>query len=252
MHFLQNAYDNNVVAALPGKSKHNEIIVFCAHYDHVGTARSNPYRSPYKPFTPPDGDNIYNGANDNASGVAAMLALAKYFGRQKNNERTILFIAFSAEELGTVGSTEFVTSINPEYFKAVINLEMLGRTHSRSKNRPYMTGYALSDLFSIMNNELAAVDENKYGKEYFREDPYPVEDLFARSDNFPFAKLGIPAHTIMAGSPGDGTYHSFADEYETLNINAMSEFVRAIALAARPLLNGSATPQRIDTRKLPN
>ncbi|HYF32847.1 MAG TPA: M20/M25/M40 family metallo-hydrolase [Chitinophagaceae bacterium] len=244
-------FSYNVVAALPGKSRHKEIVIFCAHYDHIGTQHALHNQSRDKP-TDPDGDIIYNGANDNASGVAAMLALAKYYGELKNNERTILFIAFSAEEIGLIGSSEFVANINPDFFTAVINLEMLGRTTPRSKNRPYITGHQYSDLITIFNGALAHTDLKKYGTDYFRKDPYQEEQLFARSDNYPFARLGIPAHTVMSGSPLDHEYHSVNDEYESLNIKAMTEFVRAIALAATPLVNGTATPKRINPKRIPD
>lgn len=249
-HSLYGTVANNVVAALPGKSRTNEIVVFCAHYDHIGTEATNPNRISSGKAAGVSDDKIFNGANDNASGVAAMLAIAKYYGRLKNNERTILFIAFSGEEIGLAGSRAFIGDINADYFTAVINLEMLGRTSLRSKGRPYITGNQYSDLITILNNELEAADPKKYRKDYFRKDPYGGENLFMRSDNIPFAELGIPAHTIMAGSPIDDEYHSVDDEYESLNIKAMTEFVQAIALATRPIVDGSLTPRRINPKRL--
>ena len=246
----------NIVAALPGKSKPNELIIFSAHYDHVGTKEIN-FQGRKGAGV---GDSIYNGANDNASGVAAMIALARYFGQLKNNERTILFIAFSAEELGLIGSRALASDLNPNNIVAMLNLEMLGGrgvamidrevpTYLGRGNygKPYITGHKHSDLFNIMNTELSAINRKKYGKNFFGIDN---ESLFYRSDNLPFAEQGVPAHTIMAGSSLDMRYHSVDDEVETLNIRKMAETVQAIALAARPLINGTATPTRIDPRKL--
>ncbi len=79
----------NVIGVLEGKFKRSEAIIFCAHYDHVGI----------------ENREVYNGANDNASGVTALIVLAEYFSKRKDNERTIIFCGFSGEELGLFGSS---------------------------------------------------------------------------------------------------------------------------------------------------
>ncbi|MGB8194249.1 MAG: M20/M25/M40 family metallo-hydrolase [Chitinophagaceae bacterium] len=230
----------NVIAELPGKTKRDEVIVFCAHYDHVGTDSLNPYPVMDGRASQP-GDTIYNGANDNASGVAGIIALAKYFGRLKNNERTILFIAFSGEELGMRGSYEFVKNIKRENFKAVLNLEMLGRSASGEYGKPYITGARFSDLPAILNKGLENANRKIYSKGYF-EDDIVANDLFYRSDNLPFAELNITAHTIMAGGPSDPHYHSVEDELETLNSKQIADIVLALALGSAGLIDGSVTP----------
>ena len=90
----------NVVGILPGKSKKKEIVIFSAHYDHLGVGK-------------PDekGDSIFNGANDDASGTTAVLMLADYFAKKKNNERTLVFATFTAEEIGEFGSQYFSRSV---------------------------------------------------------------------------------------------------------------------------------------------
>lgn len=232
---------NNVVAVLPGKSKPEELIIFSAHFDHVGTEGTNPY--PYiKSKNPERGDKIYNGANDNASGVSALIALARYFGALHNNERTILFVAFNGEELGMLGSTALASAMNPESIVAVINLEMLGGHSKESFGWPFITGHKYTNLREILNKELSKANRAKFGKAFFSGD---TEMLFARSDNFPFAQQGIPAHTIMAGSTLDDRYHTPEDEAETLNINRMTELIRAIALAVTSLVDGRIKPSRI-------
>jgi Iap family predicted aminopeptidase len=241
---VQNTKAYNIIAALPGKSKPDELIIFSAHYDHIGTKSTYNLKGQNSIDAR---DTIYNGANDNASGVSAMIALARYYGQLKNNERTILFIAFSGEELGLMGSRAFATHINPHNIVAMLNLEMLGGHAWGSYGKPFITGHKFSNLYTILNNELSTLDRKKYGKNFFGIDR---ESLFHRSDNYPFAEMGVPAHTIMAGSTLDRRYHGMEDEVETLNIKKMAEVVRAIALAARPLIDGSVTPSRINPRQL--
>ncbi len=85
----------NVVGILPGKSRKDEYVIFSGHYDHIGIGKAQ------------NGDSIYNGANDDAAGTTAVIMLAKYFAAQKNNERTLVFAAFTAEEVGGFGSQYF-------------------------------------------------------------------------------------------------------------------------------------------------
>src|SRR5688572_19818238 len=143
-------YGYNVMAGLQGKSKPGELIIFSAHYDHIGTWKTNPY----PPLKPEQGnDTIYNGANDNASGVVALLRLAKYFAGQGNNERTLLFIAFGAEELGLLGSQVLANNVEADSVKAIINIEMIGRSDLMG-GRPFLTGDNFSNLYSILNKQL--------------------------------------------------------------------------------------------------
>lgn len=83
----------------------------------------------------------------------------------------------------------------------------------------------------------------QYGKRYFRGDPFPEENLFARSDNYPFSRRNIIAHTIMTSSPTDPYYHSLNDEWDKLDYNFMTEVVKAIALGATGLVDGSDKPE---------
>ena len=85
----------NVVGVLPGKTRKDEYVIFSGHYDHLGVGK------------PMNGDSIYNGANDDAAGITAVIMLAKYFKALGNNERTIVFAAFTAEEMGGLGSQYF-------------------------------------------------------------------------------------------------------------------------------------------------
>ena len=140
---------------LPGKSKKNEVVIFSAHYDHLGIGQ-------------PDerGDSIYNGANDDASGSTAVLMLAKYFSKVNNNERTLLFVTFTAEEIGGFGSQYFSKQIDPEKAVAMFNIEMIGTESKWGENSAYITGYEKSDFGKILQRNL-----NGSGF-HFEPDPY--------------------------------------------------------------------------------
>ena len=231
----------NVIGFLPGTNSLLPALVFSAHYDHVGTVSTNPYTDEEK--RPMFGDTTFNGANDNASGTAALISLAHYFGTIKGNTRPIFFIAFSGEELGLIGSRYFLSRIpDPSIIACVLNLEMLGRGR-----RPFITGSEYGNLQNLLNKELARVDKKRYGKNFFMRDRYPDEQLFKRSDNYPFAQFQIPAHTIMVTSSADRFYHSVDDEPKTLDFHLVQIVTRAIALAVAPMVEGRITPRRIYT-----
>ena len=114
-------------------------------------------------------DTIYNGANDNASGVAAVISLAKYFKALDNNERTLLFIAFTGEELGLLGSEFLANEFEPDSIVAVINIEMIGRSEYKNP-KPYITGYEYSDLKKLLNKNYQEFGD-KTEKEFFKSRP---------------------------------------------------------------------------------
>ena len=101
VHEITESKLANVVGVLPGKSKAGEFVVFSGHYDHLGIGK------------PDNGDSIYNGANDDAAGTTAVIMLAKYFKALGNNERTLVFAAFTAEEVGGFGSQYFSRQFDP-------------------------------------------------------------------------------------------------------------------------------------------
>lgn len=240
----------NVMGVLKGTSEPDELIIFCAHYDHVGTKSTNPFDISRSSRSIRHGDTIYNGANDNASGVSALIHLARYFGQLGNNKRTIIFIAFSGEELGLKGSLGTVSLFKPEEVIAVINIEMIGRPISKKGRKAFITGSNLSNLQKLFNKKLYESDKELYGKKFFTPDPFPDANLFQRSDNYWFAMKGIPSHTIMACGPDDIYYHSPADETATLNFTLMESLVRAIAISTSILVEGTATPSRLNTHDI--
>ena len=240
----------NVIGGLKGNSKPDDLVIFCAHYDHVGTKSTNPFNLYTSGGSVRRGDTIYNGANDNASGVSALIHLARYFGQLKNNERTIVFIAFSGEELGLKGSLNLVPLLKPEQVVAVVNIEMIGRSISKKKRKPFITGSNLSDFQKLLNKKLYETNSELYGKKFFIPDPFPEAKLFTRSDNYWFALKGIPAHTIMGCGADDKYYHSPSDETSTLDFNLMETVVKAIAISSSILVDGTATPSRLKPERI--
>ena len=223
---------SNVVAVLPGKSRKNEIVVFSGHYDHLGVGKPNAA-----------GDSIYNGANDDAAGTTAVMILADYFAKLKNNERTLMFVAFTAEETGGYGSQYFSKQLDADKVVAMFNLEMIGTESKWGKNSAYITGYEKSDFGKILQSNLM-------GSAFrFEPDPYPKENLFYRSDNATLAALGVPAHTISTSKmDNEPTYHKQTDDIASIDINNMTEIIKAIALSSKTIISGKDTPSRVDKK----
>lgn len=218
----------NVIGVLEGKSKKDEFVVISAHYDHLGIDNTLV------------GDSIYNGANDNASGVTAMLVLAEYFKNKDINERSILFVAFTAEELGLLGSNFFGTQIIPEQIIAGINIEMIGKESSFGPNTAWLTGFERSDFGKIIQKNLQGSDYNVY------PDPYLNFRLFFRSDNASLARLGVPAHTFSTTQVDiDKEYHKVSDEIESLNIETITKTIKAISVGITSIVDGTDRPTRI-------
>jgi Zn-dependent M28 family amino/carboxypeptidase len=233
----------NIVAALAGKSKAKELVIFSAHYDHIGTLSHTLQHKMPENGNPEDGDEIYNGANDNASGISALIHLAQYYAKYPQRERTILFIAFSGEEEGLLGSKVLAEAFDPKVITAMVNMDMIGRPREGRDRNPFITGFDQSNLARILNKNLHD-RASQYGKKYFEPDPFYEDNLYRRSDNFPFAAKGIVAHTIMTSAPNDKYYHSLNDEWEKLDYDYMADVVKAIALATTGLVNGSDSPKK--------
>jgi Zn-dependent M28 family amino/carboxypeptidase len=218
----------NVVGMLPGKSKPNEQVIFSGHYDHLGIGK------------PVEGDSIFNGANDDASGITSMLLLAQHFAKQKNNARTLLFAAFTAEESGGFGATYFSRQLNPEEVMAMFNIEMVGTESKWGRNSAYITGFEKSSMGTILQAALKGT-----GFEFY-PDPYPQQQLFYRSDNATLARLGVPAHTISTSKMDvEPHYHKPSDEVKTLDMENLAQVTEAIAKSAATIISGKETPTRV-------
>ncbi len=234
---LTEQHLKNVVGIIPGKSKKDEFVVFSGHYDHLGIGK------PDKNM-----DSIYNGANDDAAGTTAVMMLAKFFSAQKDNERSLVFVAFTAEEIGGYGSRYFSKQMNADKVMAMFNIEMIGTESKWGTNSAYITGYEKSDMGKILQANLTG------SKFHFEPDPYPKQNLFYRSDNATLAALGVPAHTIstskMEEAPNDEpNYHKQSDEIGTLDMNNMAEIIKAVALSSKSIVSGKDTPARVEKLK---
>lgn len=223
----------NVAGYIPGR-KSDEQVIFGAHYDHIGITRAV------------ESDSIGNGANDNASGVTGVIQLARYFAESPKPERSLYFVAFTAEELGGMGSEYFTGTINPDQVAAMFNIEMIGKAPLDGPNSAWITGFDYSDFGKILQ-EYSSGDTTFT----FIPDPYTNFNLFYRSDNIILARKGIPAHTISTTPlSADNDYHTATDEFTTLDLRHLNNTIRAIARAARGIVSGEATPARIDTTLL--
>ena len=225
----------NVVGILPGKSKKDEYVIFSGHYDHLGV---NAQRAV-------NGDSIFNGANDDAAGTTAVIILAKYFKALGNNERTIVFAGFTAEEVGGFGSQYFSRQFDAAKVMAMFNIEMIGTESKWGKNSAYITGYEKTDMGAIMQKNLEGTGFTFY------PDPYPQQGLFTRSDNATLARLGVPAHTISTSKmDSEPNYHKVSDQIETLDMDNMSMIIKSIALSSRSIVAGKDTPTRVNINEL--
>jgi Zn-dependent M28 family amino/carboxypeptidase len=215
----------NVVGYVEGNDNRlkDEIIVIGAHYDHIG------YRS--KPI---EGDSIGNGANDNATGTAAVVALANYFSKRKNNKRSLVFALFSGEEMGLRGSRHLAERMKTENTNiyTVINFEMLGVPLTDRDYDVFATGYDLSNLAEKLN---------KYAgyKLVGKSDVAAQYNLFKRSDNYPFYEaFKVPSHTISSCDLTNfDFYHHVDDEPDKMNYDHMASAIKKLAPVIEAMSN---------------
>jgi Zn-dependent M28 family amino/carboxypeptidase len=214
----------NVVGFIEGNDPElkKEFIILGAHYDHIGFGEEV------------DGDTIANGANDDATGVAAVLAMARYFATKKNNKRSILFTLYSGEEMGLLGSKHLAARLKEQEINlyTMINFEMIGVPMVDKDYNAYFTGYELSNMATKMNDY---VNYNLLGllpkaKEF---------QLFYRSDNYSFYKaFNKPSHAI---STFDFTnfdhYHKVGDEADKMDYEFMADLVNRLIPAFETMSN---------------
>lgn len=232
-HSFEEVKMTNVVGLLTGKSRKEEQVIFSGHYDHLGLGKAV------------NGDSIYNGANDDAAGTTAVIMLAKHFKQQGGNERTLVFAAFTAEEIGGFGATYFSRQFDPAKVAAMFNIEMIGTESKWGKNSAYITGFEKTDMGAILQRNLEGTGFT------FHPDPYPDQQLFYRSDNATLARLGVPAHTISTSKmDSEKYYHTVDDEIETLDMDNMAAIIRAIAQSSRSIVAGKDTPSRVKAEDL--
>jgi len=223
----------NVAGQITGTEYPDEYVLFTAHYDHIGI------------LNPVQGDSIANGADDNASGTTAVIALAEYFKELGPQSRTTVFVAFTAEEIGGYGSQHFSRQMDPEQVVAMFNIEMIGKPSKFGPNTAFMTGFNMTDMGAIMQQTLEDTPYMVY------PDPYPEQNLFFRSDNATLARQGVPAHSFSSVEiDKDTLYHTVNDELQYVDLEHLTNMIRAIGLSSREIVSAEATPTRIDPAKL--
>jgi len=174
---------HNVVALVPGKTHPDETVIYSAHWDHLGIGKPDS-----------NGDTIYNGALDNASGISHLIEQGRAFAKGPRPDRSVVFLAVTAEEKGLLGSEYYAA--NPLYplgkTVGVLNTDSMG-LWGPAKNFS-ISGTAKLDLLDDL------VAEGKKEGRYFTADPHPESGGFYRSDHFSFAKVGVPAISFKSGN----------------------------------------------------
>jgi Zn-dependent M28 family amino/carboxypeptidase len=193
---------HNVVGMLPGKKYPDETVIYSAHWDHLGVGKPDA-----------NGDNIYNGAVDNGTGISQLIEQARAFTRGPRPDRSVVFLAVTAEEKGLLGSEYYAT--HPLYPLAktagVLNTDSMG-VWGPEKNFS-ISGTARLDLLDDL------IAEGKREGRYFTPDPHPESGGFYRSDHFSFAKQGVPAISFKPGNDlvtgGTARGEALAADYTT-------------------------------------
>jgi len=231
----------NVMALLPGSAKPDEAIVYMAHWDHLGKHEGEP------------GDNIYNGAIDNATGVAGILEIAEKFVKSAQPMRSVLFLAVTLEESGLLGSKYYVAhpSVPLNKTVAVINIDAMS-TYGKSKDM-VVTGLGSSELEDI----LKAITDGQ-GRVLHAE-ATPESGFYFRSDHFNFAKAGVPAlsaeggEDLVVGGAEAGRkasedyttnrYHKPADEFDpNWNLEGVMQDLETLYSVGQTLADGEQWP----------
>lgn len=219
----ERRFTYNAVGYLPGQDPAAGALLISAHLDHLGTAPRMP------------GDNIYNGANDDAAGTTAVLELAHALAAGPRLRRSILFVCYGSEELGDLGSTYFGEHppVPLKNLVANLELEMIGNQDPKMpKGVLLLTGWERSNLGSELKAHGALLGP----------DPHPEEHSFERSDNYALALKGVVAHTAYGWS-APPTYHHPNDDLEHLDVPFMTGAIQSLVEPVRWLATDSFVPR---------
>jgi len=225
----------NVLGSLTGSDRdlQKEIVIIGAHYDHIGMMQAVA------------GDSIANGANDNATGTASVLEIARLMKQMDFNRRTVVFALFSAEEKGLLGSKHLAKRMKKEGFDvvAVLNFEMTGTPMIDQPYAAYLTGYDMSNMGDVFNSK--SLDGKATGK----LEKAAEFNLFKRSDNYPFfQEFNVPAQTF---STFDFTnfdhYHKVGDEFSQVDTDHMAQVVNTLMPGVFEVVNG----ERLALKEIP-
>lgn len=215
------------------KGKTDKYLGFSGHFDHIGTNNKS-------------GDNIYNGADDDASGITTLVGIADYF-RNKKPEFSMVFMAFNGEEKGMLGSKAISTdkNLDPIYnnLSALFNFEMVATESEFGKNALFITGDEFSDLDELFN-------QNAANGLKIHPDPYASEQLFYRSDNVSFVKKKIIAHSISTADMSKiKHYHQVNDDVSVVDFNNLTQIINNFGKTLDKLSPKNFTPKYNDKVK---
>jgi hypothetical protein len=214
----------NVVGILRGSDTktQQDAILLTAHLDHLGIGPAV------------NGDSIYNGADDDASGTTAVIELARTLSQGKRPKRTVLFVLFGSEELGGFGNRYFIehTPVPLDHIVANLEFEMIGRPDPAvPAGNLWLTGYERSNL----GPELAQHGAHIVG------DPHPKEQFFQRSDNYALAKRGVVAQTVSSFNLHKD-YHQPSDEISRLDFPYMTTAIESMVKPIQWMANTEWKP----------
>lgn len=221
----------NVIGKIEGRDAKlkDQVILLTAHMDHIGMGK------------PVNGDDIYNGADDDASGCVAVLQFARALAHSKAPKRTVLFVFFGSEETGGQGNQYFLQHppVALKNIAANLEFEMIGRADTAVKpDELWLTGFDRSNL----GPELA-----KHGAKLVA-DPHPKQNFFQRSDNYALAKQGVVAHTVSSfGLHSD--YHAPGDDVAHIDFNHMEHAIHSMLGPVRWLANSEFKPEWVEGKK---
>ena len=218
---------HNVMGMIPGSDpKHkDEAIIFSAHLDHIGVRSRGT-------------DRVFNGADDNATGVTSVLMLAKaYASLPTPPKRTVIFMTFWGEEKGLLGSRKYAERPTWPLEKTIanINIEMVGRPEGGANGKSWMTGWEFSDLGELMARGAKSADVEIFNHPRFSA------MLYRASDNASFNRQGVIAHSFSAGSL-HSDYHQVTDEWEKLDLPHMTKVIQGLFAGSLPIANAEVTP----------
>ncbi|WP_415325183.1 M28 family peptidase [Chryseobacterium sp. MMS23-Vi53] len=215
------------------KGKTDKFLGFSGHFDHIGTSNNSP-------------DNIYNGADDDASGITTLVGISDYF-RNKKPEFSMVFMAFNGEEKGMLGSKAISKDQNLDKIynnlTALFNFEMVATESAFGKNALFMTGDEFSDLDELFN-------KNAANGLKINPDPYASEQLFYRSDNVNFVKKKIIAHSFSTVDMTKAThYHNESDDLHVVDFDNLTQIVNNFGKTLEKLSPKNFTPKYNDKVK---
>ena len=219
----------NAVGRLAGADAagRDEVILLSAHIDHLGNRAGQGGAAA--------ADTIYNGADDDASGTAAVLELMERLTSGPRPRRSIVFALFGSEERGGLGSRTFADTATVPLPQIVANLqfEMIGRPDGAVAPRTlWLTGFERSTLGPELARRGARLVQ----------DPHPEMNFFERSDNIQFARRGVVAHTV-ASYGLHKEYHSPADQLDLIDFAHMADAIASLVEPIRWLANSDFRPQ---------